>query len=212
MRIVSAALALASLLLPAAAEAASPVTPVVGLRVAFAPAMGDVTPDLSLSSVAAWQLPIQLDAGVRFGRITAGAYGAWALAGVGNASCGAGSSCSASALRLGAQGAYSFHPLQGLAGVAPWAGVALGWERLSHARERLGSRLERTYSGFEGSIQGGGEWAVAGRFAVGPFLQLSIGRYGSMSLDTPEASASADLTSRATHLWLQLGVRGTLSL
>jgi len=201
------ALLAAALLLPASAGA----QPTASLRLAFAPAVGDVVDGVPMSDALRSQIPIQLDALWRFGRYAAGAYASWGPGQVGRSSCGSGADCSASALRFGAEGTYALLPV-GAAGIVPWVGLGLGWERGSQRRERLGSRTAYAWSGLELALQGGLDWPVAGRYAIGPFVQLALGRYSDVSLETSSASASADIGARATHAWFHVGVRAKVDL
>jgi hypothetical protein len=192
----------AALLLPEEGRA----QPAAALRLAYAPAVGDVARGVPMSDAMSSQLPLQLDLLWRSGRVSLGAYGSWGLGQVGGAAC-SGASCSASVLRAGVQGLWAFEPF-GHARIVPWAGAGLGWEWASRRRERLGSRITSTWSGAELSLQGGAEWPVAGRFGVGPFVMLTTGRYSRESVDTPVESGSAGIGERAVHLWIHVGVRG----
>lgn len=201
------ALLLAALLLPAAARAG----PAAALRLAYAPAMGDVADAVPISDAMRSQVPLQLDLLWREGPLSAGAYASWGLGQVAGATCGPGASCSASAIRVGAEALYAFAPF-GAAGIVPWAGVGVGWEWATRRRERLGNEVSWTWSGVELALQGGAEWPLAGRFALGPFAQLALGRYGRLALDTPEGSASREIADKAIHAFLHVGVRGRIDL
>ncbi len=199
------ALLLAALLLPAAARA----RPSAALRLAFAPALGDVAESVPMSDAMRAQVPLQLDLLWRVGPLSAGAYVSWGLGQGGP--CDAGASCSASDLRVGVEGLHAFAPL-GRAGVVPWAGLGLGWQWTSRSRERLGNETTFTWSGAELSLQGGAEWPLAGRYSLGPFVSIALGRYGRVALDTPEGSASAEIGSKAIHAFIHVGVRGKVDL
>jgi hypothetical protein len=194
---------LLALLLPAAARA----QPTAALRLAYAPALGDLARGVPMSDAMRSQVPVQLDLLWRFGRASAGAYGSWGLGQAGGDACRAGASCSASVTRAGVQGLWAFEPL-GETGIVPWAGLGLGWEWAFQESERLGSRTSTTWSGAELSLQGGAEWPVAGRFGVGPFLLLGGGRYAREAVDTSADSGAADIGTKAFHLWIHVGVRG----
>lgn len=199
------ALLLAVLLLPAAARA----RPSAALRLAFAPALGDVAEAVPLSDAMRSQVPLQLDLLWRAGPLSAGAYGSWGPGQGGT--CGSGASCSASDLRVGVEGLYAFAPFA-RAGIVPWAGLGLGWQWTSWSRERLGNESSYTWNGWELTFQGGAEWPLAGRYALGPFVQVALGRYGRVALDTPEGSASSEIGSKAVHAFIHVGVRGKVDL
>ncbi|HET7824593.1 MAG TPA: hypothetical protein VFK90_04640 [Anaeromyxobacter sp.] len=202
-RLAVASLAAAALLLPAAARA----QPALALRLAYAPAMGDLARGVPMSDAMSSQIPFQLDLLWRIGRISAGAYGSWGPGQVGGEGCLGGGSCSASVLRAGAQGILALAPL-GETGITPWAGLGLGWEWAKQRRAHGGATASTTWSGAELSLQGGAEWSIAGRFGVGPFVLLGLGRYARQSVDTSIESASADIDRKAVHVWVHVGLRG----
>ena len=197
------ALLLAALLLPAAARA----QPSAALRLAYAPALGDLARGVPMSDAMSSQIPVQLDLLWRFGQLSAGAYGSWGLGQASGDACKAGASCSASVVRVGAQALWAWEPF-GEARILPWAGAGLGWEWAFQSAERLGSRTSYTWSGAELALQGGAEWPIAGRFGVGPFLLLGGGRYAREAVDTSADSGSADIGTKAFHVWIHVGVRG----
>lgn len=201
------ALLAAALLLPALARG----QPSAALRLSWAPALGDVARGVPMSDAMSSQFPVQLDGLWRLGAVSAGAYASWGLGLVPAQTCGAGADCSASTVRAGVQGTYALPPFRATR-VVPWAGLGLGWEWAYQRRERLGSRTSWRWSGPELALQGGADWPLGGRYALGPFLQLAFGRYGDVALDTSAASASAEIGARAVHAWIQMGVRGKIDL
>jgi hypothetical protein len=205
-RLAALSLAAAAALLPAAARA----QPVLALRLAYAPALGDLARGVPISDAMGSQIPIQLDLLWRVGSLSAGAYGSWGLGQVGPEGCLGGASCSASVLRAGAQAILALAPL-GDTSITPWAGLGLGWEWATQKRERPGATTTSTWSGAELSLQGGAEWPVAGRFGIGPFVWLGFGQYARQSVDTSVESASASIDRKAVHAWVHVGVRGRIA-
>jgi hypothetical protein len=202
-------LAVAALLAPAAAAARPAVD--LGLRLGWGAAVGSAAARVPMSEAIAWQAPIQLDALAHVGPSAAvGAYGSWAPAGVGGQACTDGASCSAQVARAGAQALWRCDPWA--FGAAPWVGAALGWEWGWQRRERLGAVTTTGWSGPEVGVQAGAAWPLGARLALGPFALVGVGVYDRQSIETPEASASSSLADRAAHVWIQLGVRGTLGL
>jgi len=196
------ALPLALLLaLPASRVRAEPV---LALRLAIAPGLGSAAGNLPMSDAVPFQVPIQLDALWRAGHVQAGLYGSWGPGQAGD--CKGGMSCSATVWRTGAEASWTFDA----PGVLPWAGLALGWEWAS-ASTSDGGTITSTFSGPEVAAQGGAEWHVLRWLALGPYALLGLGSYGSYDVKTPAGSASAQLTDRAVHYWLHLGVRGTFT-
>lgn len=201
-------LLLAALLLPAVAAA----RPTLGLRAGWAPSFGDASKTTPMDEVAQSQLPVlQLDALWRFGgpggRFAAGAYYSYGLGQLGDAisdACDAqAAECSVRIHRLGLQATYAITQLS--LRYVPWLGAGIGYE---WANERVagaaGSVFKRD-SGWEFlNLQAGGDFAFGSRWAVGPFVQLSFGRYSS-------ADGNA-IAEKAWHEWLTLGLRGKVDL
>ncbi len=200
-------LLVAALLLPMAASA----RPTLALRLAYAPAVGSLAGSVPISDAMRSQVPLQADALWPLRpELAAGLYASWGPGQVPSRACGAGASCSAAATRAGLQGLRTF--ARSSFGATPWAGAALGWEWASQRRERLGVETTARWNGPELALQGGAQWTLGRRFGLGPFLLLGAGRYERMSLETPEASASAAIADRAVHAWVHVGVRGSVDL
>lgn len=206
MRILLAA---AALLLAAGASAADPAVQ-LGLRLAWAPAVGSAAASVPMSEAVQWHVPIQAEAAWSAGGFAAGGYASWGPGQVGAQGCGDGASCSAQVIRAGAQALWTFPRTR--YGFAPWTGGGLGWEWASHRRERLGAATTTSWNGPELGVQGGAAWRVADRFAVGPFLLVGLGWYERVAIETPEAFGSGSIADRAVHVWFHLGVRGTVEL
>jgi hypothetical protein len=199
-------LAAASLVLLAALPRAARAEPVVALRLAIAPAVGSTVDDVPVSDGIRFQFPVQLDALWAAGPLAVGGYGSWGAATVGACS----GSCSASVVRAGVQATWTLPPLRS---ADPWLGAGLGYEWATERRERAGHEVTTRWRGLElPSLQGGLEWRVARAFAIGPFLLVGVGRYARMSLDTGVDSASSEISGKAFHAWIHLGVRGRLAL
>ncbi len=199
----------AAVLLALAAPVAARAEPAVAVRLAVAPAVGSVVPDVPVSDEVHLQFPIQIDAGWAFGPLVVGAYGSWGYARVGV--CGG--SCDGSVLRTGLQAAWTFGKVIELRGAEPWVGGGTGYEWATARRASAGSTVTTTWRGFELlSVQGGLDWRVAKMVAVGPFLLVGVGRYTNMALDTGVETASAELTQKAVHAWIAVGVRARLVL
>ncbi len=180
--------------------------PVLALRLGVAPALGSVAADVPVSDAITTQYPIQLDALWREGSLAGGLYGSWGPARVGR--CGD-ASCSASVTRLGVQATWTFADV---GRAEPWVGVASGYEWATQDRTR-GGTVTTSWRGFELlAAQGGIEWRVWSRLALGPYALLAVGRYTDVSLDTGYGSASGEIANRAVHAWFHVGVRARLVL
>ncbi len=87
--------------------------------------------------------------------------------------------------------------------VNPWLGYGAGFESLvvsqgSDSNKNLG------FSGFQfARLMGGVDFRVNRIFGVGPFAELALGRYSTLSL----GSRDYDIDGGAGHQWLTLGVR-----
>jgi outer membrane protein len=197
---------LAAALLAALPAAAGALEPDLGLRVGVGAAAGSAARNVPMSEVVPVQYPVQLDLLAREGPLAAGAYGSLALATAGRCP---GASCSAWAARVGLQATWTFARPRG---PAPWAGVASGYEWIGEDR-RQGGTVTTRYRGFEVlAVQGGAEWRLWDRVALGPYALLSVGRYARYALDTGLAQTSVAIPDRAIHAWFHVGVRGRLLL
>ncbi len=198
------ALAAVAFLVPCAAAAQS----ALALRLGFAHSVGEVAADLPMSDVVIGQVPVELDLLWRFGRLAAGAYGSYGFGLAGG--CAADASCGASSVRLGALATMAFSsPWRS---IGAWAGAGAGFEWTARTTERSGVETWG-YRGAEVlSLQGGMDLSLGRRVALGPFVLLALGRYSTVSLDTPVESSTAEIAGKRFHAWLELGVRGTVEL
>src|SRR5512138_1424929 len=207
------ALLVAALLLPTAAAAQRGVGVELGLRLAWAPALGDAARYVPMSEAVAWQLPIQAEVAWSAERFAAGLYGSWGPGGAGAQGCTDGASCSAQVARAGIEARWRFAPWS--FGAAPWLGGALGWEWASHRRERLGVATTTRWNGPELGLQGGLEWQLLGwtkAWWLGPYAQVGLGRYERTTLETSGGTGSGSIADRAVHAFVHLGVRGAVDL
>jgi len=203
----------------AAARAQSPQRSVgldLGLRVGYAIPFGDIdgTAGNSLSSQVSGAIPFILEAGYRFTPVlTAGLLLEYALGQVNEAGTGCGTgnvSCSASMTQLAIEGLF-YIPFN--APFVPWVGLATGYEWASLDASGNLASISFAVRGAEFiTVQGGADFLVAPRFALGPFLSYSIGRYATTSTELNDTTTTRDFANPATHEWLQLGVRGTFGL
>lgn len=187
----------------------------LGLRVGYAIPFGDIdgTAGNSLSSQVSGAIPFILEAGYRFTPVlTAGVLVEYAFGQVNDAGTGCGTanvSCSASMTQLAVEGLFyiPFH-----APFVPWLGLATGYEWASlDASGTLVNSIAVRGAEFL-TLQAGGDFLVAPRFALGPFLSYSIGRYATSSTRINNTTITNDIADPSTHEWLQLGVRGTFGL
>jgi hypothetical protein len=162
------------------------------------------TPDLSDS--ISGQVPFIVDIGGKIiPELFIGGYfgmGFGGAAGAGKTQCEAsGSSCSTLGLSFGVEAQYHILP-GGMAN--PWIGYGLGYESLTMTQSAGGTSVSATLSGFQfARLMGGVDFRINRVFGVGPFVDLSMGKYSSISND----NTSADIPETAMHEWLTLGAR-----
>lgn len=211
MRKIMMMVVLAALAVPVASRAQ--VT--LGLRAGYGIAMGDAVKDGKMTEVVKGQVPLQLDLGYRVTKeITVGGYFGYGFGVLGSAfkdqNCTGGVDCSSSVMRVGVQGSYTFAPVGQL---APWLGVGAGYEWGTLKAEAGGVSVKETFRGIEFlNLQGGADYRLAPKVAVGPFVQLSVGQYSRASITGPGIDQSGSIQDKGVHEWLQFGLRGTFDL
>ena len=180
----------------------------LGLRVGYAPAMGDYAKDFKLKDEVKAQIPIQIDGMYKFTpEIAAGLYFSYGF-GMLNSDvkdqCDAlGVDCSASSMRLGVQGTYSFTTVSPT--FVPWVGAGLGFEWLTEKASLGGVSASADTTGFEFlNLQLGGDYKVSNQFYVGPYVLFSLGQYSNVE--------GQSIPDKGIHQWLHLGVRGKFDL
>lgn len=168
----------------------------LGLRVGYAPAMGDYMKDSAMSDGVKSQIPIQVDAMYKVTpAFAAGAYLSYGFAQL-DSDC---TDCSATDLRIGVQGTYAFNTVSQQ--FVPWLGAGFGYEIASV--DYGGASVDT--SGFEFlNLQGGADYKVSDQFSVGPYVQFSIGQYSNVE--------GTDIPEKAMHEWLGFGFRGKFDL
>jgi opacity protein-like surface antigen len=189
-----------------------------GLRVGYGIPLGDAVANGKLSDAIEGQFPFIIDVGCRvIPNLFVGLYGqygfAWARGDNADVCDSSGDiSCSAHDIRLGIEAQFHFRPRQDL---DPWIGIGLGFEWLSASIESGSTELSSTLSGFEFfNLQAGLDIAVAEHFYLGPFLNLSLAQFSSLSVECSSVSCngqfgvSGDIEDKAMHEWLLIGVRG----
>ncbi|MFO0582978.1 MAG: Ig-like domain-containing protein [Anaeromyxobacter sp.] len=204
-------LGVAAVLLAIAAPAGAHAQAFVGARLGWALPVGDVAKasprNEPMKDEFAWQAPLQLDAGLRLlSRLEVGGYAGYGYAKAGDR-CAAGSTCSARVVNLGVQAAWRFM----LGRRSPWAGASFGYEWARNKVTDGGDVRELKVAGFDAlRVMGGYDWAVGERGMVGPFAQVSFGRYRNLTVVSPLGTAVG--ASPVMHSWFTFGVRGTFDV
>jgi len=178
----------------------------VGLRLGYGLPMGESAKGAKMSDGISGMIPIWLDLGYMVTpNIMVGLYAQYGLVMVKN--CPDGADCSGSDIRVGLQGQYHLSPAESM---DPWFGLGVGYEMASTKVSAGGAETTGTLSGLEfANIQAGADFK-AGPLAVGPFLSFSLGQYSKAKVETPAGSADGDITDKAMHQWLVIGVKGTM--
>jgi hypothetical protein len=215
LAVAAAALLLAGRAFPAVADdpAPPPVGFELGARLSAAFPMGSlfsdpVTGPLLIDELVAVSLPVQLDPGLTLhGRWFLGTYVqyAWSVLQLGG--CSVGDSCTVTGLHVGLQATYAFRDHDG-----PWVGLGTGWEWMFSSYEGGGRKTSIDVSGWEYAIiQVGWDVEVARGWKLGPWASGSVGEFSRATLAVDGRTTQAGLDNRATHGWLQLGVKGSFS-
>jgi hypothetical protein len=205
-------------LLAAAAPAGAQPAPddeglLVGVRAGWGVPYGDTTPDAPLEDLADGKLPLGLEIGHRFGRHVRGAfYLEFAPASLAIA-CPEDASCRGFDVRFGL--AFELH-LAPRSWLDPWLGLGFGMEHLQAETPPPGSAAdawEMSWFGLEVPIEAGLDFAISPSLTLGPYVSVTIAQFTSTSSRPPGGpTTSGGIDERATHGWVQAGLRGTLKL
>lgn len=217
-------LALAAVMAPAAAQAqqapsaANDAGGELGVRLGYGLPMGERSQGVDLDTGITGQIPVIFDAGYRFNpNVYAGVGLGYGFAQIKNNDCdGPNVSCSASIIRLGLNLLYRFAPEQRF---APFIGLGAGYEWFRFQGDTTAVNLGGSYtvSGFEfANFQFGGDYRLSANSVIGPFLNVSVGRYDNVSTKLTTAfgttTVDGDIDDTALHEWVLLGIRGAFSL
>lgn len=192
----------------------------LGARLGYAFGMGDVGADtggstLKMEDWSDGQVPVQVD--VMFRLLPGLAIGPYFSYGFGFTSgdldtevCDVSDvDCSARNMRLGLQATYS---LPAAVGFAPWAGIGTGYEWNKLDIETPAGDGELEVRGWEiVNLQLGADFATP-LVRVGPFVMLSVGRYGEGDSSGFGVTGGGDIEEKKIHEWLQIGIRGMFDL
>lgn len=210
-------------------SAAPPIAFELGARLGYSFASGDYATGESLDNPSSSSLlpmtkggaPIAADAGLRVGHhwyLGAVAQYAFVSTGCPTAAAGLKLDCSAHDIRVGTLVAYHFAPKRR---VDPWLGWGVTYEWLATSMSVASSKgtgtASQMLSGWNPlDVLVGVDVGVSPSFRLGPFAEISYGRFASASADvtsgSTSSSASGDISSTSGHQWLTIGVRGAFSI
>jgi len=203
MRRLLPALLLVSVLVPSAAQAGV----YLGGRLGGAVPGGEIEKGAKLGDFVAWTVPIQAEAGFRGELISVGGYLRLAPgkldSSISDGCDAAGASCSILDFGIGGQVDFRFTP--GKAG--PWVGGFAGLEILRYDYALGPNKFAISATGWELGAQGGIDFAW-GILTLGPYGSIGLGQFTSADAEINGVSASQDITDKAIHTWIQVGLRG----
>jgi len=177
------------------------------IRTGYAIPLGDAFKDGKLSDITSGQVPIIVDIGGKaIPQLFLGGYLGLGFGGAGGKAsdqCEAlNATCASVSFNLGVEAQYHILPQNS---VNPWIGYGLGFQSLAMGRKVNGDTVTGSFSGFEfARLMGGVDFRLNRVFGVGPFVDLSMAKYGSYKDDDDN---SHDIPETALHEWLTLGVR-----
>jgi hypothetical protein len=189
--------------------------PELALRTGLALPFGDVDggADNHLDRYAGSAIPLVLEVGYRVDpTLFFGARFDYSFPQLKNPAVGGNcdnTSCDGSGVRLGLEGIYRFLPADRF---APWVGLGAGYEWMTADYFGPNGGAGATVRGFHGLIQAGGDVRVGPQLVLGPFVELSMGRFDSATtrvrIGNLTTETDDDITDTAWHSWLALGLRG----
>jgi hypothetical protein len=100
--------------------------------------------------------------------------------------------------------------------LSPWLSVGFGHERYDFAQDFSGLGARYNLSGSDLEFQAGCDLRQSASYTLGPYVGVRVGRYAHFSEHAEFRGGQvddADLATfgKATHAWIALGVRGTLT-
>ena len=158
--------------------------------------VGTIVP-MNMSDTFGGQVPFIVDIGGKvIPELFIGGYFGLGIGGAGGQLKDNCPNCNSVGLHFGAEVQYHILP----AGfVNPWIGYGLGFESSA-----VGDSSSIGFGGFEfARFMGGADFRINRVFGVGPFVDLSMATYSTVS----DGDTSVSIPETATHEWLTLGVR-----
>ncbi|HEU5074543.1 MAG TPA: hypothetical protein VFU02_10225 [Polyangiaceae bacterium] len=194
----------------------------LALRTGAAVPFGKVSNDFDLSDFSGVQVPFLVDIGGKpIPELFIAGYIGAAVGGPGGSTADfcdrTDAGCAGFGWRAGAQVQYHFIPG---GEVNPWIGYGFGWEAfgLGIVREEAveddeldeDDYVAAAVAGYEfAHLMGGADFRLNEIVGVGPFVDVSFGRYTRVGFDNGEDTRSEDIedSDQATHGWVAFGVR-----
>jgi hypothetical protein len=208
----------AALAQQAPAEPAAP-SPHSGFQMALRTGLGlpfgntSGAPDDGYSRLVSTQVPLMLDIGGKLNpHVFLGAYLGLGFGGAGSgleSECKlASATCVHASFRVGAQVQYNVAPA---AKVNPWVGYGIGIESSGAGAQTSTRETTAAVAGFElARLMAGVDFRMASGIGVGPFMDFTLGRYATATVNDGSSTQTFDIQDKAMHSWLTLGVRFVL--
>ena len=190
----------------------------MGVRSGYSWGLGDVDSSMALKDVMAFQIPVQLDVGLRFHpEYSVGVYASYGFSrptGATKDLCDAyGVSCSASGVRAGVQVLRYFSersqpsplwrdPHHSEDESSYWLGVGLGYDAITVSMSGGGGSTDVTASGIEWNVAAGFDFYTGPRSTMGLYASLSVARF----TDLKAGGTSGTISDQKLHEWLTLGL------
>jgi len=195
----------------------------IGLGIGAALHSARTNEDIKLVDQGNIDVPFTLEAGFRLDpRLYLGAWGNWTWISPRKDSKSfcteQADSCSASLMVLGAQ--VRFHPMPEMK-FDPWISLGAGYEWAFDKATAGPVEAKSSFRGFQWmNLSVGGDYMVASRFTLGPYLSGSIGQWANYNRDVTGAgplSVSShgsveDIGEKRIHSWISVGIRGAYTL
>lgn len=166
----------------------------------------------ALNDVFGWQVPILAEIGGKpINELFVGVYAGFGLGGVSSSfeqECNAAAiSCSSRTLRVGIESIVYLLPSRR---IDPWVGYGIGLETTTLVTEAKKAVATQSLYGIElAHLMAGFDARITHYVGVGPYADLSLGRYSSFHRDATATAGSVDgdVANPAIHAWVSLGVR-----
>lgn len=203
--------------LPSAALAEPPKAKTgfqMALRTGYSVPFGQLAKDNDLSDFSSGQVPLIVDIGGKIiPHLFLGGYIGFGFGGPGGKQADLcdrdNSTCFGLGLRFGAEAQVHFIP-DGFTN--PWLGYGIGFESLALGVDNARSDdvVAAGVGGWEyAHFMGGVDFRLNRIVGIGPFVDVSLGSYRTVSYDNGNTTRSADIddADRTMHGWATFGVR-----
>jgi hypothetical protein len=182
----------------------------MSIRTGYALPFGSTGGNAEMSDTFGGQVPLSFNLGAKITeRIYLGAYLGFGFGGVSGdfeKSCNdVHYDCSSMSVRMGLEIQYAFMPRQK---TNPWIGYGIGFEGTGARAKKNGVSYDYFYFGPDyAHLMGGVDFRLSSTFGLGPYLDFSVGRYDTVTIETPTGTIDGRLLDKSLHEWLTLGVR-----